>query len=250
MRTSTSIATIAKALAAASVDLRNPAMDATNPGFKSKFISLVGLIDSLRAPLHAHGIIVLQPVSSPVAGRVRVTTTLLHSSGEWMSSTADLASGATAQSFGTAVSYLRRYTLQAMLGVSGDADADDDGEAERLAALKPIKRRAEAVLTSTLTTLTSPTVVKKSVTTAAPVQSTPADVFVVLKVSTGSTKSGTVCAQVLLGVPDVPDEITAYCWHKNLTTKLATMIGQRVRLVLVQRQREGKTIDLIEEMLP
>ena len=74
--------------------------------------------------------------------------------------------------------------------------------------------------------------------------------FVVLKVNTGATKSGTVCAQVLLGVPDVPDEITAYCWHKNLTTKLSTMIGQRVRLVLVQRQREGKTIDLIEEMLP
>ena len=233
MKTSTSITTIAKSLAAASASLRNPAMDATNPHFTSKFISLVGLIDSLREPLHAHGIIVLQPVSSPVAGRVRVTTTLLHSSGEWMSSTADLASGATAQSFGTAVSYLRRYTLQAMLGVSGDADADDDGEAERLAAAKPTK-----------------SVVKKSVTTAAAPLSIPADVYVVLKVSTGSTKSGTVCAQVLLGVPDVADEITAYCWHKNLTTKLSTMIGQRVRLVLVQRHREGKTIDLIEEMLP
>ena len=234
MRTSTSISTIAKALAAASADLRNPAMDATNPGFKSKFISLVGLIDSLRAPLHAHGVIVLQPVSSPVAGRVRVTTTLLHSSGEWMSSTADLASGATAQSFGTAVSYLRRYTLQAMLGVSGDADADDDGEAERLAALKPaVKRKAIAVRPHSDLT-----------------PSTPSDTYVVLKVNTGATKSGTSCAQVFLGVPDVPDEICAYCWHKNLTTKLATMIGQRVRLVLVQRQREGKTIDLIEEMLP
>ena len=234
MRTSTSIATISKALAAASVDLRNPAMDATNPGFKSKFISLVGLIDSLRAPLHAHGIIVLQPVSSPVAGRVRVTTTLLHSSGEWLSSTADLASGATAQSFGTAVSYLRRYSLQAMLGVSGDADADDDGEAERLAALKPaVKRKAIAVRPQSDLT-----------------PSTPSDTYVVLKVNTGATKSGTSCAQVFLGVPDVPDEICAYCWHKNLTTKLATMIGQRVRLVLVQRQREGKTIDLIEEMLP
>ena len=232
MRTSTSIATISKALCAASAQLRNPGLDATNPHFKSRYTSLVGLIDALRAPLHDHGLIVLQPVSSPVAGRVRVTTTILHSSGEWMSSTADQPSGATAQSFGAAVSYLRRYTLQAMLGVSGDADADDDGEAERVAAAKPAK------------------VVKKSVTTAAPVQSTPADVFVVLKVSTGSTKSGTVCAQVLLGVPDVADEITAYCWHKNLTTKLATMIGQRVRLVLVQRQREGKTIDLIEEMLP
>lgn len=230
MRTSTSIATISKALCAASAQLRNPGLDATNPHFKSRYTSLVGLIDALRAPLHDHGLIVLQPVSSPVAGRVRVTTTILHSSGEWMSSTADQPSGATAQSFGAAVSYLRRYTLQAMLGVSGDADADDDGEAERVAASKPAK------------------VVKKSVTTAAP--TAPADVFVVLKVSTGSTKAGTVCAQVLLGVPDVPDEITAYCWHKNLTTKLAAMIGQRVRLVLVQRQREGKTIDLIEEMLP
>ena len=234
MRTSTSIATISKALAAVSADLRNPASDATNHGFKSKFLSLVKLIDSLRAPLHAHGIIVLQPVSSPVAGRVRVTTTLLHSSGEWMSSTADLASGATAQSFGTAVSYLRRYTLQAMLGVSGDADADDDGEAERLAALKPaVKRKAIAVRPHSDLT-----------------PSTPSDTYVVLKVNTGATKSGTSCAQVFLGVPDVPDEICAYCWHKNLTTKLATMIGQRVRLVLVQRQREGKTIDLIEEMLP
>lgn len=246
MRTSTSITTIAKALAAASAQLRNPAMDATNPGFKSKFISLVGLIDSLRAPLHAHGIIVLQPVSSPVAGRVRVTTTLLHSSGEWMSSTADLASGATAQSFGTAVSYLRRYTLQAMLGVSGDADADDDGEAERLAATKPVK----AAVKKSLPTAAPTAPVNRLDSVSTSITSTGAEVFVVLKVSTGSTKSGTVCAQVLLGVPDVPDEITAYCWHKNLAHRLSTMIGQRVRLVLVQRQREGKTIDLIEEMLP
>ncbi len=233
MRTSTTINALAKSLAAASASLRNPGQDATNPHFRSKYTSLVGLIDSLRAPLAAQGIIVLQPVSSPVAGRVRVETVLLHSSGEWMSSTADLPSGATAQSFGASVAYLRRYALQSMLGVSGDADADDDGEAERVAAAKPAKA-----------------VVKKASTTAAPMQNTPADVFVVLKVNTGATKSGTSCAQVFLGVPDVPDEICAYCWHKNLTAKLSTMIGQRVRLVLVQRQREGKTIDLIEEMLP
>lgn len=231
MKTSTSISTIAKALAAASASLRNPGQDATNPHFRSKYTSLVGLIDSLRAPLAAQGIIVLQPVSSPVAGRVRVTTTLLHSSGEWMSSTADLPSGATAQSFGAAVAYLRRYALQSMLGVSGDADADDDGEAERARAEKTPK-----------------SAVKRSLTAAAPVQTTPADVYVVLKVNTSATKSGTSCAQVFLGLPDVPDEICAYCWHKNLTAKLSTRIGQRVRLVLVQKQREGKTIDLIEEM--
>ena len=230
MRTSTSISAIAKALAAVSADLRNPAMDATNPGFKSKFISLVGLIDSLRKPLHAHGIVVLQPVSSPVAGRVRVTTTLLHSSGEWMSSTADLPSGATAQSFGAAVAYLRRYALQSMLGVSGDADADDDGEAERARAEKPAKA-----------------VVKKSVTTAAPI---PPDTYVVLKVDSKPTKSGTMCAHIQLGIPDAPDLISAFCWSTTIAEKLAGKVGARVRLVLEQKvHSDGRKIDTITEVL-
>jgi hypothetical protein len=206
-------------------------MDATNPHFTSKFISLVGLIDSLRAPLHAHGIIVLQPVSSPVAGRVRVTTTLLHSSGEWMSSTADLASGATAQSFGTAVSYLRRYTLQAMLGVSGDADADDDGEAERVKAEKPAK-----------------SAVKRSLTTAA---ATPPDTYVVLKVDSKPTKSGTMCAHIQLGIPDAPDLISAFCWSTTIAEKLAGKVGQRVRLVLeTKTHSDGRKIDTVTEIIP
>jgi hypothetical protein len=157
-----------------------------------------------------------------------------------MSSTADLPSGATAQSFGASVAYLRRYALQSMLGVSGDADADDDGEAERAKTEKPAKPAKR------LASSASPVIPSES----RQLPPTTGDVFVVLKVSTGSTASGTVCAQVLLGVPDVPDEITAYCWHKNLAYRLSTMISQRVKLVLVQRQREGKTIDLIEEMLP
>lgn len=229
MRTSTSIATIAKSLAAASASLRNPGQDATNPHFRSKYTSLVGLIDSLRAPLAAQGIIVLQPVSSPVAGRVRVETTLLHSSGEWMSSTADLPSGATAQSFGAAVAYLRRYALQSMLGVSGDADADDDGEAERAKSEKPAK------------------VVKKSVTTAV---ETPPDTYVVLKVDSKPTKSGTMCAHIQLGIPDAPDLISAFCWSTTIAEKLAGKVGQRVRLVLEQKvHSDGRKIDTITEVL-
>ena len=235
MKTSTSITTIAKSLAAASASLRNPGQDATNPHFRSKYTSLVGLIDSLRAPLAAQGIIVLQPVSSPVAGRVRVATTLLHSSGEWMSSTADLPSGATAQSFGAAVAYLRRYALQSMLGVSGDADADDDGEAERVKAEKPLtKRKAEPVLTSVLTTPTS----------------TPKDTYVVLKVDSKPTKSGTMCAHIQLGMPDAPDLISAFCWSTTIAEKLAGKVGQRVRLVLeTKTHSDGRKIDTITEVL-
>ena len=230
MKTSTSITTIAKSLAAASASLRNPGQDATNPHFRSKYTSLVGLIDSLRAPLAAQGIIVLQPVSSPVAGRVRVTTTLLHSSGEWMSSTADLPSGATAQSFGAAVAYLRRYALQSMLGVSGDADADDDGEAERVKAEKPAK-----------------SAVNRSLTTAA---ATPPDTYVVLKVDSKPTKSGTMCAHIQLGMPDAPDLISAFCWSTTIAEKLAGKVGQRVRLVLEQKiHSDGRKIDTVTEVL-
>jgi hypothetical protein len=230
MKTSDSITTIAKALAAASASLRNPGQDATNPHFRSKYTSLVGLIDSLRAPLAAQGIIVLQPVSSPVAGRVRVETVLLHSSGEWMSSTADLPSGATAQSFGAAVAYLRRYALQSMLGVSGDADADDDGEAERVKAEKPAK-----------------SAVKRSLTTAA---ATPPDTYVVLKVDSKPTKSGTMCAHIQLGIPDAPDLISAFCWSTTIAEKLAGKVGQRVRLVLEQKiHSDGRKIDTITEVL-
>ena len=233
MKTSTSITTIAKSLAAASASLRNPGQDATNPHFRSKYTSLVGLIDSLRAPLAAQGIIVLQPVSSPVAGRVRVTTTLLHSSGEWMSSTADLPSGATAQSFGAAVAYLRRYALQSMLGVSGDADADDDGEAERVKAEAPSKKRAVAVRPHSDFT-----------------PSTPTDTYVVLKVDSKPTKSGTMCAHIQLGMPDAPDLISAFCWSTTIAEKLAGKVGQRVRLVLEQKvHSDGRKIDTITEVL-
>ena len=230
MKTSTTINALAKSLAAASASLRNPGQDATNPHFRSKYTSLVGLIDSLRAPLAAQGIIVLQPVSSPVAGRVRVETVLLHSSGEWMSSTADLPSGATAQSFGASVAYLRRYALQSMLGVSGDADADDDGEAERVTAEKPAK-----------------SAVKRSLTTAA---ATPPDTYVVLKVDSKPTKSGTMCAHIQLGIPDAPDLISAFCWSTTIAEKLAGKVGQRVRLVLEQKiHSDGRKIDTITEVL-
>jgi hypothetical protein len=162
---------------------------------------------------------------------VRVTTTILHSSGEWMSSTADQPSGATAQSFGAAVSYLRRYTLQAMLGVSGDADADDDGEADRVAASKPAK-----------------SVVKKASTTAAPI---PTDTYVVLKVDSKPTKSGTMCAHIQLGIPDAPDLISAFCWRTTIAEKLAGKVGQRVRLVLEQKvHSDGRKIDTVTEIIP
>jgi hypothetical protein len=152
-----------------------------------------------------------------------------------MSSTADLPSGATAQTFGAAVAYLRRYALQSMLGVSGDADADDDGEAERAKAEKPVVKK-------------SATTVVRARSDSGP--STPTDTYVVLKVDSKPTKSGTMCAHIQLGMPDAPDLISAFCWSTTIAEKLAGKVGQRVRLVLEQKvHSDGRKIDTITEVL-
>ena len=86
MQRSETIGELAKALAAANGHIKNPNLDAVNPHFKSRYASLGAIINAVRAPLAAQGISAVQTVSND-GGSVGVTTTLLHSSGEWMAET-------------------------------------------------------------------------------------------------------------------------------------------------------------------
>jgi hypothetical protein len=68
-----------------------------------------------------------------------LTTILMHSSGEWMSAHAKLIiRDQTPQGHGSAITYLRRYALSAVLGIA--TEDDDDGNAAsatKPAAAKP-----------------------------------------------------------------------------------------------------------------
>jgi len=76
------------------------------------------------------------------------------------------------------------------------------------------------------------------------------DVYVVLKVESKPTKSGTMCAHIQLGIPDAPDLISAFCWSTTMAQKLAGKVGQRVRLVLEQKvHSDGRKIDTLMEVL-
>jgi hypothetical protein len=61
---------------------------------------------------------------------VTITTSLLHASGEWLSSDVSVSvqNNATAQAVGGATTYMRRYSALAMCGIAGD---DDDAEEDR-----------------------------------------------------------------------------------------------------------------------
>lgn len=126
MNHSPEIKQIAAALVKAQADIKGAVKDSTNPHFRSKYADLGSIIDAVKAPLLRQGIAFLQGVHDAVDG-VAVETMLIHSSGEWISSTLRIpAVKQDAQGYGSATTYGRRYGLQSMCGVPAE---DDDGHA-------------------------------------------------------------------------------------------------------------------------
>ena len=135
---SRSIAQLAGALAKAQGAMTSAEFDRTNPHFGSRYMSLASLWATIRGPLSANGLSVLQLVSADGL-LVSVETLLAHESGEFVQTTLKLtARDVSAQSLGSLVTYLRRYALSALVGVVGDDD-DDANAADALKSVKPEK---------------------------------------------------------------------------------------------------------------
>jgi hypothetical protein len=127
MNKSEQINELAKALAVAQGEMHNPAFDAKNPHFRSAYASLASVRNTVLPVLSKHGLSIIQmPVN--VEGNPAVSTMLLHASGQFVEDTFTLpADKQNAHGYGSALTYLRRYSLMAVAGVVGDDD--DDGNA-------------------------------------------------------------------------------------------------------------------------
>jgi len=115
------------ALIKAQSQMGSAVKDAKNPHFRSRYASLAAVIDAVIPVLNANGVGVLQ-LPSIEGNEVRLTTILMHSSGQRLSSTvgAPLGKKQDAQAVGSAITYLRRYSLQSIMGLPVE---DDDGNA-------------------------------------------------------------------------------------------------------------------------
>ena len=115
------------ALAKAQAAMDNVVKDSANPHFKSRFASLAAVRDVVIPALAEQGIAVVQMPGNDEHGRVTIQTVLLHESGTLdcgtVATTATVRGGNEAQALGSAVSYLRRYSLAAICGVAQEADA-------------------------------------------------------------------------------------------------------------------------------
>jgi hypothetical protein len=140
-------------LVAALAHLKNPKFDAVNDAFKkdgkgSGYVTLAALTDAIRPVLAEHDIAAMQRVGGE-PGIVSLTTALVHVSGTEWASTVHAPMPENPQKLVALLTYLRRASLAAMVGVVGDAD--DDGNAAATPATRPeltdqeLERRVEAV---------------------------------------------------------------------------------------------------------
>ena len=125
MEKSESIKEIGTALAKFQAEIHNPSNTAVNPFFKSKYAPLAEVLNVVRPIASKYGISIIQnPIGNGES--VTVTTIIIHSSGEWLQ-TGNLSAKPeknTAQAMGSIITYLRRYQLSSLLGVSSEDDND------------------------------------------------------------------------------------------------------------------------------
>jgi hypothetical protein len=128
---------LAAALAKAQIELQNPqkALTATirspfprESARSFRYASLASGLDMVRKSLGRHEIATLQTTAiDSASGLVRLTTTLAHSSGEWIASewpVCPISETAAPQRMGAALTYARRYALFTLVGIAGEDDLD------------------------------------------------------------------------------------------------------------------------------
>src|SRR5690625_334225 len=127
MKKSESIIEISKAMVSFQKEVKQPFKDASNPFFKSKYVPLESVVEAITDIAPKHGLSFTQWALNDENGRVGVATLLMHESGEFIEYDPVFmqAEKQTPQGAGALITYLKRYTLSAIFGIT--SDQDDDG---------------------------------------------------------------------------------------------------------------------------
>jgi len=119
---------LSSALAKAQSEMPTAGLRSENPYFKSSYADLAEIVRVSRPYLTKNGLSVTQQILTNDDGGTVLHTILMHSSGQWIETCMRvLPPKNDIQTLGSYITYLRRYTYAALVGVVA-ADEDDDGE--------------------------------------------------------------------------------------------------------------------------
>jgi ERF superfamily len=137
LQSSPSIATLGAALARAQTEIANPEKSLIasivspfpREGTRTfRYAPLSSGLDLVRKCLGKHEIATVQTTAiDRDSGLIRLTTTLLHASGEWVASdwpVCPISETAAPHRLGAALTYARRYALFTLVGIAGEDDVD------------------------------------------------------------------------------------------------------------------------------
>lgn len=117
------------ALCSVQAELPTSPTNSTNPHLKSKYSDLATIIKSSRPSLCKHGLAVIQRIVTNDDKTTFLTTRICHKSGQWIQSHVIISPPRNdIQTFGSYVTYLKRYSYASLVGVITGDDMDDDGE--------------------------------------------------------------------------------------------------------------------------
>lgn len=135
---------IAAALSKAQANIKGAIKDSSNPFFKSKYADLESVIGCSREALSDNNLSFVQ-LTRVDGDKITLETMLMHSSGQFIVSEYPIITQKTdSQSIGSAITYARRYSLTAMLGIP---QVDDDGNAASDKSVANEPRKATNVTT-------------------------------------------------------------------------------------------------------
>jgi hypothetical protein len=106
------------------------------------------VIETSKSVLSKNELAFSQIVSTEEGNRVGITTMLMHSSGQYISSFMSLpldekSGKSLAQSAGSIITYLRRYSLSAILGIHTEEDNDGEKKNKQDAEKREVKEPTE-----------------------------------------------------------------------------------------------------------
>ncbi|HUV46275.1 MAG TPA: ERF family protein [Dehalococcoidia bacterium] len=132
MEKSESIKELAIALNKAQATLQVAKKGSENPFFHSKYADLLSIWDACREALTSNGLSIAQIADTDLEGKAVLETILMHTSGEWIMGRLPLSTTKTdPQGQGSAITYARRYSLSAIIGLCTEPDDDAEGAMNR-----------------------------------------------------------------------------------------------------------------------
>jgi hypothetical protein len=237
-RSSETIGAIAAALAKAQGELTNPeksltaTIRASNPRDHDqtfRYAALSSGLDIVRKTLGGHEIATVQTTAiDKEMGLIRLTTTLAHSSGEWLSSEwpiCPINDTAAPRRMGAALTYARRYALFTIVGIAGedDLDAPDLAEGGKEDAAK---KASAATDRDEVTTRLRPSEAGEQRPPATSAARRAEKLVRPARIVLGQEQSAALRKQLLGGIGQLQSADEAADWvHKNLAAKNTLIVA-------------------------